>query len=218
MPQPPSPRQTRRRPFFGGPSCHPAGVLPTIYGFRTRRRLSQGHVGMLADPAELMFYQEMSTERFFDEADRLGISLDELRDERTHDWVFYCCLVALRAETAEAVANRLGMSITAEQAQNIARNSLVPEIATGPAPLSAEERRLAEELYFHAIKAASARHGETIADDVARAEALRMVVTGERGLTRVQRFSRACGCLVLLGMILSAGSTLAAGLVALVVW
>jgi len=164
-----------------------------------------------------MFYQEMSTERFFEQADRLGVSLEDLKDERTHDWVFYSCLVTIRAETAAAVADELGLDLTDQQAENIARNSLVPEIATGPARLSAEERRLAEELYFHAIRAAAARHGETIEDAVARVEAQRMVVTGERGLTRVQRFSRACGCLVLLGMMLSAGSTLAACLVALVV-
>ena len=31
-----------------------------------------GYTPMSADPADLMFYQEMSTERFFEQADRLG--------------------------------------------------------------------------------------------------------------------------------------------------
>ena len=69
---------------------------------------------------------------------------------------------------------------------------------------------IARQLYFHAVKAAVARQGRSIRDRAARAEAQRMVTAGERGLTSLQRFSRASGCLALVAMFaLGAASALA---------
>ncbi len=161
---------------------------------------------MSADPSQLIFYKDMTTDRFFEEAERLGVALDELRDEETHNRVFQSCLVRVRTETAKAVAAELDLAVTDEQAAAIARNSLVPEIVPAPARLKPEERKIAAELYFHAIKAAAARHGETIKDRTARAEARRMVVLGERGLSTVQKLSRSAGCLAVLGMLACAAA------------
>ena len=171
---------------------------------------------MNVDPAELMFYKDMTTDRFFEEAERLGFSLEDLQDEDTHDHVFYSCLVNIRTETASAVAASLDIPLTEEQACAIARNSLVPEVSVEPARLQPQEREIARELYYHAIKAAAARHGESIADSTARIEAKRMVTTGERGLTVLQKMSRACGCQLVAAM-LTFGAGFASSAVVLVI-
>jgi hypothetical protein len=171
---------------------------------------------MGADPAELIFFREMTPEKFFAEVDQLGLSLEDLRDQPTHDRVFRSALVRFRAESAKAVAADLKLLITDEQALAIARNSLVPEVIADPAPLTTDERALAHELYFHAIKAAVARQGRTVSDRVARGDARKMVRAGERGLTRLQRLGRAAGCLVVLAVLAAAAALtlFAAGLAA----
>jgi len=169
---------------------------------------------MSADPAELMFYREMTADTFFEEAEKLGVAIEELQDEETYDQVFYSCLVNIRTETARAVAKGLNIPITDDQANAIARNSLVPEVSSEPVPLTPEEREIADTLYYHAIKAAAARHGETIEDAVARLEAKKMTRTGERGLTLLQKLGRNSGCLAVLAALLL--GTISA--TALVVW
>lgn len=171
---------------------------------------------MSADPAELIFFQEMTTDKFFDEAEDLGYELDQLQDEDAHNHVFYTCLVKLRAATAKTVAADLGIEISDEQATAIGKNSLVPEVALDPAPLSPEERQIAEVLYYNAIKAAVVRHGSTINDRSARAEARRMVRTGEKGLTWTRKLTRATGCLVVVAVLtLGTGLSAAAGAIVL---
>ncbi|NQU25781.1 MAG: hypothetical protein HQ567_31215 [Candidatus Nealsonbacteria bacterium] len=167
---------------------------------------------MSADPAELIFFQEMTTDKFFDEAEGLGYELDQLQDEDTHNHVFYTCLLKLRTATAKKVAEDLGIEITDEQAAAIGKNSLVPDVALDPAPLSPEERKIAELLYYSAIKAAIARHGSTIKERSARSEARRMVRNGEKGLTWSRKLSRASGCLVLV-VLLTLGTGLSAAVV-----
>jgi hypothetical protein len=172
---------------------------------------------MRADPAELILFGEMSPHLFFEEAEAQGISLEHLKDEETHNRVFHRCLIKIRKATAQAVASELGMPITDDQAYAIARNSLTPEVMEEPAPLGAEERAIAKVLYFHAVKAAVAREGISIKDRAARAEARRRMAAGERGLTSLQRFSRAAGCLVIGGMLaLGAASALLSAVVLLI--
>lgn len=164
---------------------------------------------MPTDPAELILFGEMSPGRFFEEAKRLGIPPHHLRDQETHNRVLHDCLINVRKATAKAVAAELGIPITDEQAFSIARNSLTPQVMADPAPLAPEERAIAEELYFHAIKAAVGRQGESIKDRAARTQAHRMVAAGERGLTTLRRISRASGCLVVACMVaLGAGCSL----------
>jgi hypothetical protein len=151
---------------------------------------------MRIDPAELILFGKMSPELFFEEAQTQGIPLEELKDEETHNRVLHGCLVKVRKAAAMAVAAELGMPITDEQACSIARNSLTPEVMAEPAPLGRQERAIAKVLYFHAVKAAVARQGIRINDRLARAEARRMVTAGERGLTSLQKLSRASGCLL----------------------
>ena len=155
---------------------------------------------MHTDPAELILFGEMSPQRFFHEAEDLGIPRDALRDEETRNRVFRGCLIRVREETAKGIAADLGIPITDDQAHSIARNSLTPEVIAEPAPLASKDRKIAKVLYFHAVKAAVARQGSSIRDRAARAEAHRMVTAGERGLTGMQKFGRASGCLVLAGM------------------
>ncbi len=167
---------------------------------------------MSADPAELIFFQEMSTDKFFDEAKKLGYELDQLQDEEIHNHIFYTCLVNLRTVTAKTVAVGLGIEITDEQATAIGKNSLVPEVSLDPVPLSPVEREIAKVLYYNAIKAATARHGTTIKDRAARMEARRMVRTGEKGLTWTSKLTRASGCLVVVALLtLGTGLSAAAG-------
>lgn len=174
-------------------------------GSTARTRIGQ----MRADPAELILFGEMSPDLFFEEAEAQGIPPERLKDEETHNRVFHRCLIKIRKATAKAVASELGIPITDDQAHAIARNSLTPEVMDQPAPLAAEERAIAKVLYFHAVKAAVARQGISIKDRAARAEAHRMVTAGERGLTSLQKFSRASGCLVMAGMLaLGAASAL----------
>jgi len=154
---------------------------------------------MSADPAELIFFHEMTPEKFFQEAERLGVPLEGLQDHEVRNRVFHSCLVAHRAETTKAVAASLNLSITEDQATAIARNSLVPEVLPEPAPLTPEERTLAAELYFHAIRAAAIRHGTAITEKAARAGARKMIRLGERGMTAMQKLGRGAGCLVMLG-------------------
>ncbi len=168
---------------------------------------------MSSDPAELVFFGELSSKAVFDEAERLGIAAENLQDEQTRQRVMYSRLVQIRTETAESVAVGLDIAITAEQAEAIARNSLVPEVCADPAPLSSEQRVIAEELYFHAIRAAVARHEGSITDKAARTGAKKMIAAGERGLTGLQRLSRAVGCLVVVGAIGIAAATSAVVLV-----
>jgi hypothetical protein len=173
---------------------------------------------MRTDPAELILFGKMSPHLFFQEAEELGIPVQNLKDEEPHNRVFRSCLIKIRKATAKAVASELGIPITDHQAHSIARHSLTPEVTDEPAPLAADERAIAKVLYFHAVKAAVARQGGSIKDRAARAEARRMVIAGERGLTSLQKFSRASGCLVLAGMfalgvasaVLSAGALLIA--------
>jgi hypothetical protein len=150
------------------------------------------------DPAELIFFREMTTERFFREAERLQIPVSTLQDQDVYNRVFRCCLTNVRTETAQMLAAALNIPLSAEQAAAIARNSLVPEVFSEPAPLAAEERAIAEELYFHAIKAAGERHGSKISDNAARRNAKKMVHDGERGVTSLQKFARTAGCLVVI--------------------
>lgn len=163
---------------------------------------------MGADPAELIMFRDMTPERFFSEVDELGVSLEELRDQPTHERVFRAALVRFRADTVKEVAAELELPITDEQAQAIARNSLVPDVISEPAPLTTDQRALAQELYFHAIKAAMSRQGRTVNDRLARNDARKMVRAGERGLTWLQRLSRASGCLTVLA-VLASGAGLA---------
>jgi hypothetical protein len=148
---------------------------------------------MNADPAELIFFHEMTPEKFFDEVNRLGIPEERLLNQEVHDQVFCSCLTKIRAETAKAVATSLNVAITDEQAWAIARHSLVPEVLPEPAPLTSDQRDIARELYYHAIKAAVARHGGSITERAARANAKKKVREGERGLTWLQKFTRAIG-------------------------
>jgi hypothetical protein len=156
--------------------------------------------GKTVDPAELIFFRELTPERFFDEAQRQGVSAEKLRDIEVHNQVFSRCLVNIRAEIAKAVASALSIPISDEQAVAIGRNSLVPDVLPEPAPLDAAECALAEELYFHAIKAAVARYGNAMTDKVARANAKKMVRAGQRGFTRMQKLRGAVGCLVVLAV------------------
>jgi len=166
---------------------------------------------MPTDPAELILFGEMSPDRFFREAEELGIPAEDLKDEQTHNRVLHRCLIRVRSNTAQAVAAELDMPITDEQARAIAQNSLTPDVMAEPAPLDRETRRIATELYYHAVKAAVTRQGNVIKDRTARAEAQRMVAAGERGLTGLQRFCRASGCLLVFGVLgLGAASALAA--------
>jgi hypothetical protein len=159
----------------------------------------------------------MSPQLFFEEAEAQGIPLERLKDEETHNRVFHHCLLKVRKATAQAVASELGMPITDDQARAIARNSLTPEVMAEPAPLRAEERAIAKVLYFHAVKAAVARQGISIKDRTARAEAQRKLTAGERGLTSLQKLSRASGCLVMVGMLaLGAASALLSAAVLLI--
>jgi hypothetical protein len=170
---------------------------------------------MNADPAELIFFHEMTPEKFFDEVNRLGIPQEDLLDEEVHDQVFRSCLIQVRTETAKAVAAKLNVPITEEQARAIACNSLVPEVLREPAPLAPDQRAIALELYYHAVKAAVAGHGGSITERAARAKARQMVRDGERGLTRLRRISRAVGCLVVLGALgLGMGLTLLSAILA----
>lgn len=164
---------------------------------------------MGADPAELIFFQQMTPEKFFQEAERLGFRQDQLRDPAVHDRVFHDSLIAHRADTAKGVAADLNIPITDEQARAIARNSLVPEVLANPAPLTPAERTIAAELYYRAILAAAARHGATVSEESARFDAQRMIRFGERGLTFLQKLGRSAGCLLMLGLF-GAGSGLAA--------
>ena len=174
---------------------------------------------MTADPAELIFFREMTPELFFDEAQRLGISTENLQDKQARDQVLHNCLTEIRTRTAREVAAELGISISEDQALLIARHSLVPEVRREPVRLGPEDRRIAEELYFHAIKAAMARHGTSITDGVARSDARKMVRAGERGLTRWQKMFRASGCLVMLGAFaLGTAATLASLAVIILAW
>ncbi len=169
---------------------------------------------MHADPAELILFGQMSPDRFFREAEELGIPAERLKDEATRDQVFRGCLIKVREAAAKAVAGELGIPITDDQAHAIAKNSLTPTVMEEPAPLASDERVIAKELYYHALKAAVARQGSAIKDRAARAEAQRMVTAGERGLTRLQRFSRASGCLVIVGLLaLGAATALLCGVV-----
>jgi hypothetical protein len=160
---------------------------------------------MHTDPAQLILFGEMSSRRFFDEAQQQGIPLEQLKDEATHNRVLNDCLIKVRKATAQAVAFELGMAIRDDQAYSIARNSLTPEVMAGPAPLTPEDRKVAKILYFHAVKAAVARQGGTIADRAARSKARRMVAAGERGTTSLQRISHASGCLVVLTALVLGG-------------
>jgi len=172
---------------------------------------------MSADPADLIFYGRMTPERFFAEAERLGIAEEELHDQPTYDRVLAESLIAVRAETAQGVAADLGVPIGDGQARNIARNSLVPDVLPGPAPLTPEERAVATELYYRAVRAAAARNASRVAERAARAAAQRMVRDGERGLTRLHQLARNAGCLVVLGVLGSlSGLTAAAAAMAAV--
>jgi hypothetical protein len=153
---------------------------------------------MSEDAAELIFFQEVTPDKFFQEAERLGIPKEELVNPGTKNRVFHSCLVNHRTLTAKAVAARLGLSISDEQALSIARNSLVPGVHSEPAPLSADERAIAEELYREAISTAAARQGASITEKDARVNARKMIRQGERGLTVAQKAGRAVGCLVML--------------------
>ena len=164
---------------------------------------------MSVDPAELIFFGEMNPKAFFEQAKRMGVPTRQLEDKPTRDHVWRSCLQEIRVATVQGVAGRLGISLTEDQTRTIAAHSLVPEVNLDPVSLSDEEREKAEELYYHAVKAAVARHGRTITEKAARADARKMIFTGERGLTRVQRMCRKGGCLVVLGMFsLAAGSML----------
>ncbi len=163
---------------------------------------------MGADPAELILFRDMTPERFFSEVDELGVSVEDLHDQPTHERVFRAALVRFRTETAKAVAADLQLPITDEQAEAIARNSLVPDVIPDPAPLTTDQRALAQELYFHAVKAAMSRQGRAVNDRLARSDARKMVRAGERGLTWLQRLSRTAGCLVVL-TVLAAGAAVA---------
>ena len=170
---------------------------------------------MTADPAELIFFGEMNPKVFFEQAKRMGIPTRQLEDKSTRDHVWRCCLQEIRVETVREVASRLGISLTEDQTRTIAAHSLVPEVNLDPVSLTDEEREKAEELYYHAVKAAVARQGQTLSEKTARADAQKMILVGENGLTRIQRTCRKAGCLVVLGMFsLGAGSMLGAMVVA----
>jgi len=156
---------------------------------------------MKADPAELIFFREMNTDLFFEEAKKQGVPVEQLDDTNVHNRLFHSCLVQVRARTAKAVAEELEISITEDQAISIARNSLVPDVSAEPAPLTPQEREIAGELYYHAILAATSRHGMQVKEKMARAGAKRMIARGERGQTFFQRVGHSVGCLVVLGMV-----------------
>lgn len=164
---------------------------------------------MSADPAELIFFGDMSSQAVFDEAEQLGLSAESLDDGPTRQRVLHSRLLRIRTATAKSVAAGLGIEITDQQAGAIARNSLVPEVCADPAPLNPREREIAEELYYHAIKAAVARHHGTIAERAARSGARKMAAAGERGRTKLHRITRATGCLLVAAAIaLASGSVL----------
>jgi Flp pilus assembly CpaF family ATPase len=155
---------------------------------------------MKSKPEELLFFKNMTSQRFFDEAKALGVTAEELADEETHDVVFNACLINIRTETAKQVAEELDIPITDDQARAIAVNSLVPQVISQPAPLTHDQRKIAKELYFHAVKAAVSSNNGTISDRNARADASRMVKTGERGLTTMYKLLNASGCLIVVLM------------------
>jgi hypothetical protein len=159
------------------------------------------------DPAELIFFRGLTSERFFEEAKQLQIPLESLRDPTARDHVFRCCLTGLRTETVKAVAAGLDIAVSDQQAAAIAHNSLVPEVFPEPAPLTPEERLIAEELYVHAIKAATLRNGSTMTDKAIRSNAKQMVRAGERGISRFRRLIGIDGWLALVA-IASLGSPL----------
>jgi len=159
---------------------------------------------MSADPAELIFFRDITPEKFFQEAQHLGIAQEGLLDHAIRQQVFHACLIRHRTETVKAVAGGLNLPITDDQAQAIAHNSLVPGVLPDAAPLDAAEQSLAAELYYQAIRSAAACQGAGISEKQARAAARKMIRLGQRGLTAAQRFGRAAGCATVLGLVLSA--------------
>ena len=130
---------------------------------------------MTADAADLITYSQLTVDCFFAEADRLGIANEALRDTATYNRVLESCITRLRAAVAQGVAERLSLVLTPAQAETIARHSLVPSVSAQPVRLTPEESRLAEALYFEAVKAVMAKQGEDLDDGKARQAARTLV-------------------------------------------
>jgi hypothetical protein len=174
---------------------------------------------MSADPSELIFFREITPERFFRETERLGVGKVDLLDHAKRDGIFHACLLSHRIQIVKDVAADLKLAIADDQANSIARNSLTPGVLPDPAPLTAAEREIAAELYYRAIRAAADRQGTAISEKSARSGARKMIRMGERGLTRVQKMGQSAGCLIVLaavalgfGLVLCSGAAVLAAL------
>jgi hypothetical protein len=174
---------------------------------------------MSADPAELIFFREITPERFFQEAERLGVGKADLLDHAKRDDIFHACLLSHRIQIVKNVAADLKLAIVDDQTRSIARNSLTPGVLPDPAPLTAAEREIAAELYYRAIRAAADRQGTAISEKSARTGARKMIRMGERGLTEMQKLGQSAGCLIMTAAIaLALGLLLCSGAAVLAAW
>jgi hypothetical protein len=117
-------------------------------------------------------------------ASKFGFTVGQLQDPKIQAFLADELLVATRAEIGAGLCKQLGIECTNEQICNVARCSLAPDEGV---PLSAHERMIAQQLYFHALKDDG---GGTRPDGEYLDFAQRMLSSHAGGITTLQRIGR----------------------------
>lgn len=93
------------------------------------------------------------------------------------------------AQQVVAQAAQIGVPLTYEQAHRV--SSVLGPLSTSPTPLTAQERRVAEEIKYRQLKRILEKWNELPDETTLRTQARAMVSNAERGMTAYQRVGSA---------------------------
>lgn len=144
------------------------------------------------DLADLYDVSLPMTSGFFEsEVKRLGVPISAVKESAVQAQITENWFVILRTRRVKAICHQLHMTISEEQARNIAKNSLVSHewFSTG-VPLSLAERMIAIEIHYQAQKVSLEKDGVELSDDEQRNEARRAIAFGEKGITILHKIGK----------------------------
>ncbi|HUE72879.1 MAG TPA: hypothetical protein VMP01_18485 [Pirellulaceae bacterium] len=148
------------------------------------------------DPSEVYSLSgEMTQEFFVLQAKAIGITTPaQLKEPAVQDYIVLQWLVYQRATRFERLCIQLGIAATQDQIVNIAKSSLVSHDRFPKGiPLSPQERAIAVELNYHALRDFARKQGDSTSEADLRADALNMVKSGEQGVTVLHKVGKFFG-------------------------
>jgi hypothetical protein len=144
------------------------------------------------DPADVFDLDGKITGEFiFYELERLGLPLSAMQNPSVQKVISDNWVVEQRADRIGLLCQQLWITTNDDQLRSIAKCSLVShEMFPEGMRLSTEERLIATEVQYHALKSFSIKKGYQMSEDSLRTDAANTVAFGEKGITVLHKIGK----------------------------